>query len=544
MPQLELDTMELTTELPQSSTGTMPEPWPVRARQILLWLMAIGAALRILRYLSNRSLWLDEAYLSNSILTYSFKQLVTQPLMHWQAAPVGFLLLQKLAVTLFGNSEYALRLVPLLAGLASIPLFYGIVRRCLVPTAQVLALGLFIMLDPLVYYSAEAKQYGPDVTIALAIVWAAMRWAESRTLPRLACLAVIGACAIFCSHPAIFVLASVGVVLFFAAARNRAGAYRPVRAGGTSYSYPQSDRADTARLGLVVVGIAWAGLFALNYFVFLRPLMHHSGLAAYWAADYMPHDVMGAVKWLGLESYELFHGYATMWLPLVDTAIVAALIGIIWFWRHDRSRLALLGLPILLTLGAAAVHAYPFGSRLVLFLVPGLIVMIGAGGALIWDSFVPGRRFIPALILASILAPTAARAAFYLVVPAKREEMKPVLAYIHDHKQPGDSLYIFYISEVPFRYCENCFGLEKDRYGLADMPVIFGQSGERDPSIYRSDLARLRGKGRVWVLITHPRALGGIDEEQLFPEILDQWGRQLDRVDAFNADAMLYDMGK
>ena len=63
-------------------------------------------------------------------------------------------------------------------GLVSLPLFYGIIRRCLGPTACVIAMLLFIVLDPLVYYSAEAKQYGLDVTIALAIVWSAIRLGE------------------------------------------------------------------------------------------------------------------------------------------------------------------------------------------------------------------------------------------------------------------------------------------------------------------------------------------------------------------------------
>lgn len=78
------------------------------------------------------------------------------------------------------------------------------------------------------------------------------------------------------------------------------------------------------------------------------------------------------------------------------------------------------------------------------------------------------------------------------------------------------------MSEAPFHYYEDRFGLEKDRYGLADMHWLLGKSGESDPSIYRTDLAQLRGEGRVWILITHPRAMGGIDEEKLFPAILDQ----------------------
>jgi uncharacterized membrane protein len=543
-----------------NSTGTMDGVAPPgQVRRILLGLMLLGAALRLLRYGADRSLWLDEAYLANSVLIESCKDLVTQPLMHWQAAPAGFLLLQKLAVTLFGGSEYALRIVPLLAGLASIPLFCGIVRRCLAPTAQVLAMALFVLLDPLIYYSAEAKQYGLDVTIALAILLATLRVREKpREARRLVVLGTIGVLGIFCSHPAVFTLAGAGIVLLFdrigierISLRGRASLLTSRESSGNagsagaapSQSKPDAWTCRVPRSWLLLLALTWLGAFAANYFLFLRPLMHHAGLTAYWAADYMPHDPLAALKWAGWELYELYHNYATMWLPLVDTAILATLIGCVPLWKRDRSVLALLVLPLPLTLGAAMVHAYPFGSRLVLFLVPSIVVLIGAGMALIWDSVVPGRRWIAGLILLSILLPTAARDAYYVVVPQRREEIRPVLAYIRDHKRSGDSLYVFHMSEVPFHYYEDRFGRSPNRFGLDGMPTTFGQPGEQDPSLYRADLARLRGKGRVWVLITHPRALGGIDEEQLFPAILNQWGRPLDHIQAFNASATLYDMG-
>lgn len=530
-----------------------------RGRRVLLWLILLGAALRILRYVADRSLWLDEAYLANSVLTYSLKQLLTQPLMHWQAAPVGYLVLQKLAVSLFGGSEYALRVVPLIAGLVSIPLFGGIVRRCLGPTAQILAMALFVLLDPLIYYSAEAKQYGLDVTVALAILLAGFRVREApRNLSRILVLGAVGLMATFCSHPAVFTLAGVGVVLLADGVRSRQIAAKgrvtllPSRGMsngiGSPGGAPSHESSDVANSGgsvrsLALLGVIWLVAFAGDYVLFLRPLTHHAGLAAYWAADYMPYAPLPALEWLGTALYELYAGYATMWLPLVDTAILATLIGTVPIWKHDRSALAMLLLPLALTLGAAMAHVYPFGSRLVLFLVPSLVVLVGAGMAMIWESVIPGRGFIAALILLSILLPTAARDAFYVVVPQRREEIRPVLAYIRDHKRPGDSLYVFYISEVPFHYYIDRFGLEPDRMGLGDMPKIIGRSGERDPSIYRADLARLRGRGRVWVLISHPRALGGVDEEQLFPAILNRWGRPLDHVQAFNASATLYDVG-
>jgi hypothetical protein len=492
--------------------------------KLLVVLMLFGAALRILRYLSDRSLWLDEAYLANSILTYSFKQLLTRPLMHWQAAPPGFLLLQKAAVSVFGTSEYALRIVPLLAGLASIPIFFGVVRRCLNPTAQVLAMALFITLDPLIYYSAEAKQYGLDVTAALAIVLTALRLRER---PKDLCsLLVVAMCAVFgilCSHPAIFVVYCVQLVLLIDFLRRRQ--FGPA-------------------VRIAAVAIVCIAAFVADYFLFLRPLMGHNGLQAYWAADYMPHEPLEAVKWVGAALYQLYSGYATMWMPVVDTAILATLVGFVPLWRRDRTILALLMLPLALTLAAAMVHAYPFASRLVLFLVPSIVVLIGAGSAMIWESIKPGAKFVAVLILLSIYAPTAARDLFYVVVPQKREEIRPVLAYIRDHKQPGDLLYVFYISDVPFRYYRDRFGLTTDRSGLSDMTTLVGKPGAADPAQYRADLSQLRGRGRVWVLITHPRALGGPDEEQIFPQILKRWGREIDHVQAFNASATLYDLDR
>ena len=73
--------------------------------------------------LHNRSLWADEAVLALNIVNRSYWELL-QPLDYEQGAPVGFLLVEKLAIGVFGNNEYALRLFPLLSGIISLFLFY------------------------------------------------------------------------------------------------------------------------------------------------------------------------------------------------------------------------------------------------------------------------------------------------------------------------------------------------------------------------------------------------------------------------------------
>src|SRR5205085_11406960 len=88
---------------------------------------------------------------------------------------VGFLWVERAMVDVFGNNEYGLRLFPLLAGMAAVVLFALVARRLLSGWVVPLATLLFAVLQPLVYYSSEVKQYGVDVTVGLFVVYATLR---------------------------------------------------------------------------------------------------------------------------------------------------------------------------------------------------------------------------------------------------------------------------------------------------------------------------------------------------------------------------------
>src|SRR5262245_18431479 len=72
-------------------------------------LCALGAALRLWQYGAGASLWADEANLALNIVERPLNRLLG-PLDYRQVAPPLWQLLQKAAVTLFGDGEYALRL--------------------------------------------------------------------------------------------------------------------------------------------------------------------------------------------------------------------------------------------------------------------------------------------------------------------------------------------------------------------------------------------------------------------------------------------------
>jgi len=108
--------------------------------QILNGLVVLGVGLRLWEYIFNRSLYLDEILLARSIVGMPLGELLTKPLLMDQVAPRGFLLIERLAVMVFGPSEWGLRLFPFLCGILSVILFRRLAERVLTGAGPALAL--------------------------------------------------------------------------------------------------------------------------------------------------------------------------------------------------------------------------------------------------------------------------------------------------------------------------------------------------------------------------------------------------------------------
>ena len=174
--------------------------------------VTVGVALRLVEYFSDRSLWVDESVVALNLEARSFEGLFHH-LSFYVVAPVGFLALEKLVITLFGASEYALRAVPLVASLVALTAFVPLARRLLAPRVVPMAVLLFALSDPLIRYAGEAKQYESDVAVTVLL----LLYATTRLLPpaRLTWgsvigFAILGLVAFFFAHPAIFVSAGSG----------------------------------------------------------------------------------------------------------------------------------------------------------------------------------------------------------------------------------------------------------------------------------------------------------------------------------------------
>ena len=77
---------------------------------------------------------------------------------------------------LFGPSELVLRLLPYLAGLASLALFWSLCRRVLPPLPAALALALLSVSYYPVRHAVEVKPYSLDLLVALSLLLPAVRY--------------------------------------------------------------------------------------------------------------------------------------------------------------------------------------------------------------------------------------------------------------------------------------------------------------------------------------------------------------------------------
>src|SRR5688572_13953306 len=194
----------------------------------------IGAVLRTVQYGAMASLSPDEAALALNVTDRGLLELLSQPLMHYQVAPHGFLILEKLAVEILGNTEAAFRLFPYLLSLASLPLFWRVATRYLGSTALLAAMMVFALSPTLILYGGMAKQYSGDITVTLLLLWTVLRCFEgSLTTARGALLGIGGGLALLLSHAAVLVAAGLGVLLLCEAwrSKNRAGPRVVVCAG-------------------------------------------------------------------------------------------------------------------------------------------------------------------------------------------------------------------------------------------------------------------------------------------------------------------------
>ncbi|MFM7447952.1 MAG: glycosyltransferase family 39 protein [Leptolyngbyaceae cyanobacterium] len=493
---------------------------------LAIFAIGFGVLVRLIQYFSNRSLWRDEASLALNLVHRSYFQLL-QPLDHNQAAPPGFLWIEKLALQLFGHSEYSLRLFPLIAGFVSLFALYKLGRWGVSELALPMAILLMACLKYPVRYSVQVKQYSSDVMVVLLLCLLLIPLRDRiLKIGQTLLIGVLGAIAIWMAYPAIFALGGVEFAnLILAPYRKRISLI----------------------LNRSLAYCIWIVSCVSLYFLTTANAMKNQALQSAWGPEY-PESITD-LGWIFVSFRQFFdnplgfHGIAE------ETAAIVFLIGCFAFlkssvFRNNRYRLLILVSPILTTLVATYFHKYPFRTRLILFLTPFFILIIVQGiSFLLFKSNTFKYSWLVGVIVAFIiLLPPTIDAIGLILRPEARTEVRPIIEYIKIHKVPEDGIYVdsrgspdqlkYYFEKYGFTTSDYIFG-----YGDFLNPTQFSEQGWQD---FQQHSQLLGNKRRIWFIFS---GLGPLDQSFVKPH-LDRIGRELDYFKQPGAFTYFYQLNK
>lgn len=380
-------------------------------------LLAMG--LRTIHNAVGPSMWFDELAIARNVADRSLAELVLEPLDHRQVAPVGFLVAVKISTMLLGSSEFSFRFVPWVSALLAPILFWLVARRFVGGVPLIAGLLLFAISPALTWFGGNCKQYSGDITIALLLVWFAMRFRDRPFDMRRALTAgVVGGLLLLCSQPAVVTAFLLGLILFF------------------EWRWSRSDRPFST---LATLGGGWA-LGALAAAMLMLRLVDEQTMAhmrSFWSDGFPPPPsaALDFLLWYPLQTIEtfgvfLFHIGAKS-PPLAQIAIALAVLavgGIIHLTSGDRWATALLVAPLIGALLAATVHLLPFRDRVGIHASwPILIMAMSSFEAL--HRWMPRKVRWSATAAAIFLAGVPAAAILTVGRPPYRghQEMRPLL---------------------------------------------------------------------------------------------------------------------
>lgn len=470
------------------AVATRPHPVPARTSRwptiALGAALAVGVALRLAAFAADRPLWLDEAMIAMNLTDRGVGRLF-EPLDRNQTAPVAFLLAGKLCAAAFGPTEHALRLPALVASVLGMVAFAVAAVRLLPPWTARLAVLLFALSPTVVNYAAEVKQYSSDAAVSAGLLALAAPLLRTPTRGRLTALAAGGAAAVWASHPAVFVLASIGVVLFVRSLRDR-----------------------EYRRTVFIIGLGWLVSFAAVYWVNVRHGANNDYLAEYWAPHFVPLSP-AVIPWLSGEWVDFFRavgGYGGALFPVAGLAAVLAVIGFVSLWKDGRRPTAavLVG-GFAVALLASALHKYPFVGRLLLFLVPAGVLLVARGAAVLAKAVWSRSRVAAVVLVAAVVYAPAVEVARQFRHPLREEDVPAALHFIRERWQPGDRVYVYNGDSDVGAGPAFEFYSRGDRFPTE--AVVLGGVHRDDPRGYQPEVNALAATpGRVWVLFAHQHA--------------------------------------
>lgn len=488
-------------------TGKMRLPGNRRIDGAVMMLVAItagGAALRLYN-LDAKSLWYDEAVVWLAAQATSLREVVAANARMGLAAPLASLMLH--VVGFFGQSEVALRALPVAAGVASIPAIY-VLSLTLNPSraAACVAAALVAVSRTQVQYSQTAREYSFVVLLTIATLWLLARWLTAPRGTALLMLVAVQMLDLITHH---------GLALLVAACSITSVCYFVVGAERSSRKVLAMWVAGQVAL-LVVGGLVYA--LSLRY-----------QIANVFAAMGRPTSV-GTAFWQGsipalVTSWRLVE-YAAPYRSGVIAALVLVFGGLVAVRSPRRALIVpLLTLPFIVTIAGAMMGAYPYAAaRYGIFLTVAIYLLLAWGVVHLANAArhrVAVTLVLAVLALGNFIAPGLAASRQQLEAPGW-EQSRDVVETLRREVRTDDTVFVLYDAIPAFLYywcrfggCQTSLIAEgqlvtagSDARAGIDPTIVLGELGRWDSRVDRrlsgeQVQAALGRRARTWLFFAH-----------------------------------------
>lgn len=457
---------------------------------VVINLLLIAGGLHLFGFFRETSFFLDELNLARNIAELSYFDLFF-PLKYQQYAPPFFLFMVKGSADVFGYSECGLRLIPLLASLGSMILFYALLKQFFRNWLLIYPLILLIFNFYLYQQGMALKQYSLD--ILLTILWVLLT-IKTRNLNTQNCLyfAVLGSLSVWLSMPVVFILTGVGIYFIFQKWHQ------------VSLNFHNNQLLIKPFLPIFLMIGTWLVSFGILFWVNLRHGIQTSGLQQYHTTYFleMPTSVTNIQQsWSIIVS--IFRAIVGKTAIAIGWGILCFILGVFQIWKREKSWLLLLLVPILTCFFASILHYYSLIIRLTLFLFPLLIIIMGFGVVFLFEKMISTNKTknsIATIVLLAFMVFSGIHrnALSYLWTEYVRGNPRLILNKISQSDESNLPLYATDFGVPAYDFYTKYY---KRRIIIDSKTVFYGEWD--DDLIVLAEKWKRQGIDRIWIFDSH-----------------------------------------
>jgi hypothetical protein len=288
------------------------------------------------------------------------------------------------------------------------------------------------------------------------------------------------------------------------------------------------------------MGIIWLLNIAFLYSLILKDLSQNAYMKEYWQGAFLPVPPWSDPSWFTRSLNENIG--IQLGIPYaVFLVFFLMLVGGVMVWFYQRGYAIAFACILLFTLIASALQLYPVFERMILFLVPIGLLLIGKAVEAVYVRL--QRYRLRATLLVSLLAvyllygPVLTSLQNF-IAPKYFEHIRPTMETLRGSWKDGDTMYVSYGALPAFRFYAPFYGLESISYEFGE------REDYRNPQNTLSQLDLLKGQSRAWILFSHVYERDGFNEREFLLDYLNKVGERKRefRVPGTSVFLYLYDL--